>query len=194
MSDTDPQSDTSPTTFSVVDSGWYESDELIEKLGTSRRTFFRMINRGEVEKRETPSGMRYRPADPEALKTPSTDTETPGAKQGASGTNIDGSAKCRHCQVPKNGTSEVVSVSLEDWSELQRKAGKLELLEAENRELKSARARLYVAEGRQDLAEERLQRKADELAAAKEENERLRKLLEEQKTPKKRSIFDGLFE
>lgn len=175
MNDTDPQDDTSPTSLSVVDSGWYESDELIEKLGTSRRTFFRMINRGEVEKRETPSGMRYRPTDPSMLEASS----SPDSDMSANGTPSSGSAKCRHCQVSKGGTPDLIAVSLDDWSELQRKAGRLEVVEAEYAELKSARARLHVAEGRRDLAEERLHQKNQELEQAHDEIKRLRRQLEQ---------------
>lgn len=65
MSDTNA---TASDTDSVVQFGpseWYGRQELADRLDVSLRTIDRRVNRGEIEKRNTPNGKLYRPAPDE---------------------------------------------------------------------------------------------------------------------------------
>ena len=54
---------------------WYTAGELAERLDVSKRTVYRKAKRGEVQKRETADGVRYRvaPTDGTDSATDSTD-------------------------------------------------------------------------------------------------------------------------
>jgi excisionase family DNA binding protein len=44
----------------LAEAEWHTAEELADRLNVSRRTVFNRLDRGEIEKKQTDAGMRYR--------------------------------------------------------------------------------------------------------------------------------------
>lgn len=86
---------------------WYTVDELAEREGVSTRTIYRRLERGDVEKRETPEGTRYRPTTGEE----STDTSGVSGDSHDTGTDVSGVSAPRGEGVSGDVTSVSSGVS-----------------------------------------------------------------------------------
>ena len=89
---------------------WHTVDELAEREGVSTRTIYRRLKRGDVEKRETPEGARYRLA---SESSGSTDTA------GVSADSHDTAGDVSRVSGPKeNATDTTDSTGVSGVSEL----------------------------------------------------------------------------
>lgn len=116
---------------------WYTVDELADREGVSTRTIYRRLKRGDVEKRETDDGTRYRPAtdstDNEGVSTDShdavSDVTTSTAPEGTGTATTDVSGVSAGVSTDSSGVSDLVDVVREQTdriAELERKVGRLE--------------------------------------------------------------------
>jgi excisionase family DNA binding protein len=119
---------------------WYTVDELAEREGVSTRTIYRRLKRGDIEKRETEDGTRYRPA------TETTDKGTDTADSHDTVTDVSSVSSSKDEGADSGVSTDTESVSgvskLADLireqtdriATLERKVGELE---AENEQLRN---------------------------------------------------------
>ena len=116
---------------------WYTVDELAEREGVSTRTIYRRLKRGDVEKRETEDGTRYRPAtkttDNGTDATDSHDTVTDvssvSRSKGDGTDSTDRSGVSTDVTTDVSGVSELVALVREQHErivELERENARLE--------------------------------------------------------------------
>jgi excisionase family DNA binding protein len=173
--------------FPIDGNRWHSREEMADLLGVSERTVTRRVARGELIRRERPEGNLYRLNEEEREtardsetghetgqdRTPDSTSIHEGDQQSVRHPRDTRQDRTGHPAVSRNQT-QTVSVSLEDWAEVQRHLGRLEqhvenqqelieelrtrvLQERERREeAEQFRARYYVQAGRRELAEERL--------------------------------------
>lgn len=169
------------TVVELHDRSWHTADALAEREDVSTRTIYRWLERGDVEKRETEDGTRYRLA-PESGESKGTDTDcvsddTPATE----GTSVGDDHDTGDHDTPD------VSAFLEEIAERDARigeleheagtlAGKLEAAEDENERLRSEleEARDEIEQLRCEVARLQEARRRD-----REELERLRQQLED---------------
>jgi dynactin complex subunit len=155
------------TVVELHDRGWHTADALAEREDVSTRTIYRWLDRGDVEKRETEDGTRYRLA-PESGESESTDTDcvsddTPSTEGTSVGDDHD---------TGDHDTGDV-SAFLEEIAERDARigeleheagtlAGKLEAAEDENERLRCEIARLQEARRRDREELERLRKQLED--------------------------------
>jgi chromosome segregation ATPase len=115
----------------ITESKWFKRREMANHLGVSTRTLCRMVNRGDVLKRDSERGMLYRPA-PELLENEGQKTTDSTAAKSTDTTDSGGGDRRRR---QKMAAATDISVSAEKWGELHRKIGQLEEKSARMSEL-----------------------------------------------------------
>lgn len=184
----------------LEDSEWYSAEDLADRLDVSVRTIYRRLERGQIDKRETPRGTVYRVReDGEA------DTRRVTKDDNASDSQF-GEAMLRLLERESQQSDRVAELTgraselearleaaLEDRERLLRYVQESdarneqlvdELEDIESRLMK-ARARAYLEAGLRDMAEERLEDAREEVNRLKERVRNLEGDLDAAKTEKR---------
>jgi predicted DNA-binding transcriptional regulator YafY len=179
---------------------WYSAQELADRLDVSVRTIYRRLERGQIEKRETPRGTVYR-----LRENASTDSSDVTHTDASSDTKF-GEAVLR--LVERTGqqsdriaelTGEVsrleakLEAALEDRERLLRYVETADErideladeLESREEELMKTRAREYLESGRREMSDERLDNARAKIAALEDEKRELIEQLAEANRAKK---------
>ncbi|MGM0556126.1 MAG: hypothetical protein ACQEVA_07090 [Myxococcota bacterium] len=180
---------------------WYSAEELANRLDVSVRTIYRRLERGRIDKRETPRGTVYRVT---------------------SGSESDSSAVTRADNATDSKFGEAVlrlvdktSEQAEKIAELTGRAARLEAeleaaledktrlleyvreadtrldevvdqLEQSEAELMQSRARAYLEAGRREMADERLDDARERAQKLEEANRRLERRIEDAESGRRR--------
>lgn len=175
----------------LEDSEWYSAQELADRLDISVRTVYRRLERGQIDKRETPRGTVYRAKDDTSSDSGTvTNNDTPADSQ-------FGEAMLRLLERESQQSDRVAELTgrvselearleaaLEDRERLLRYVHQadarneelIDELEDVEAQLMEARARVYLEAGRRDMADERLEIARSEATRLEE---RVRELEEE---------------
>lgn len=163
----------------LEDSEWYSARELADRLDVSVRTIYRRLERGQIDKRETPRGTVYRVRD-------SSRADSKNVTKGDSSSDSPfGEAMLKLLDRERQQSDRVAELTgrvselearleaaLEDRERLLRYVQEsdarneelIDELESVEAQLMQARARVYLETGRREMAEERLDDARDEVA------------------------------
>lgn len=187
--DTDSQT---PTVLELAESQWFKRREMADRLGVSTRTLSRLVNRGEVLKRDSDRGMLYRPTrsclEEYGPLDDSIDADTDGELSGQADRQERPRVRTsgqtdRH--VSGQTDRQTDTLSSDDRAELERKAGALEKVEAQlERELE----RLERSESKAEELTERIIELTGQLERARAELEHTAGAAEERDTLREKSI------
>jgi len=105
---------------------WHTAADLAELEGVSERTIYRRLARGDVEKRETSDGTRYRLAGTDSTDSHDTDTDSRSVSNSrGAGTDTPVSTDTESVSSVSEWTSLVGELT-DRIAELERQVGRLE--------------------------------------------------------------------
>jgi DNA repair exonuclease SbcCD ATPase subunit len=180
---------------------WYSAEELANRLDVSVRTIYRRLERGGVEKRETPRGTVYRTSSdkqPDSPKVPPADRKADSrfgeAVLRLVENNNEQAAKIAELTGQVARLEAQLEAALEDKKRLleyvqeadSRLDDVVDELEQTEAELMQSRAKTYLEAGRREMADERLEDARERADRLEEANRRLEKHLEDADQRKRR--------
>ena len=186
------------------ESEWHAAGDLADRLDISVRTVYRRLERGSIEKKETPRGTLYRVAPEPAADNPrATIGDTVhGTEFGEAVLRLVDELGAKSDRLAElSGDVARLEAELEaareDRARLmryveesdQRMDELVDELEATEADLRQTRARAYLQEGRRDLADERLEDARKRVESLTRENSRLERRIEELEAEKDKRWF-----